>query len=149
MIVYGQHDVIWSRLEARCFDRVNQALMFDGLDDHVTLASIHDLALTGSFTISVWVQMAADYPMTVMPIVCSDDETLCLYLNNRRIYGNLGKSTVIGSQVIEPEKWHHVVFRFDAQRHEIEVFVNGLSVGKSRYSTLCLVFYSEACGGQR
>ncbi|XP_074618758.1 uncharacterized protein LOC141877629 isoform X2 [Acropora palmata] len=130
MIVYGQHDVIWSRLEARCFDRVNQALMFDGLDDHVTLASIHDLALTGSFTISVWVQMAADYPLTVMPIVCSDDETLCLYLNNRRIHGNLGKSTVIGSQVIEPEKWHHVVFRFDAQRHEIEVFVNGLSVGK-------------------
>ena len=36
-----------------------------------------------SFTISIWVWMAADYPNTVMPIVCSLDATLCLYLKNR------------------------------------------------------------------
>ena len=36
-----------------------------------------------SFTISTWVWMAADYPNTVMPIVCSLDATLCLYLKNR------------------------------------------------------------------
>ncbi|XP_078366394.1 uncharacterized protein LOC144650562 [Oculina patagonica] len=130
MFVFGQHDVIWSRLEVRCSDRINQALMFDGVDDHVTLPSIHALGLTDSFTISVWVFMAADYPMTVMPIVCSDEGTLCLYLNDRRIHGNLGKSSVEGSEIIEPEEWHHLVFRFDAQRHEIEVFVNGSSVGK-------------------
>ena len=98
--------------------RINQALMFDGVDDHVTLPSIHNLGLTDryvnfiityecdshmsvlessktqmsyyvffsfSFTISVWVLMAADYPMTVMPIVCSDEGTLCLYLNDRRV----------------------------------------------------------------
>lgn len=135
MFVFGQHDVIWSRLEARCSDRVNQALMFDGVDDHVTLPSIHTLGLTDSFTISTWVNMAADYPMTVMPIVCSDEGMLCLYLSDRRIHGNLGKSTVEGSEVIEPEEWHHLVFRFDAQRHEIEVFVNGSSVGKKTDTT--------------
>lgn len=135
MFVFGQHDVIWSRLEARCSDRINQALMFDGVDDHVTLPSIHTLGLTDSFTISVWVNMAADYPMTVMPIVCSDEGMLCLYLRNRHIHGNLGKSTVEGSEVIEPEEWHHLVFRFDAQRHEIEVFVNGSSVGKKTDTT--------------
>jgi len=135
MFVFGQHDVIWSRLEVRCSDRVNQALMFDGVDDHVSLPSIHNLGLTDSFTISVWVHMAADYPFTVMPIVCSEEGTLCLYLNDRRIHGNLGSSKVEGSEVIEPEEWHHLVFRFDAQRHEIEVFVNGSSVGKQTDAT--------------
>ena len=57
--------------------------MFDGLDDHVVLPSIHTLGLTESFTISAWVKMAADYPMAIMPIVCSPDATLCLYLKNR------------------------------------------------------------------
>lgn len=33
----------------------------------------------------------------------------------RRVHGNLGTSTVEGSEVIEPEEWHHLVFRFDAQ----------------------------------
>lgn len=33
----------------------------------------------------------------------------------RRIHGNLGTSTVEGSEIIEPEEWHHLVFRFDAQ----------------------------------
>ncbi|XP_068721591.1 uncharacterized protein [Montipora capricornis] len=135
MIVYGQHDVIWSRLEVRCFDRVNQALMFDGVDDHVTLPTIQKLGLTDSFTISLWVQMAADYPLTIMPIVCSNDETLCLYIHNRRIYANLGKSTVTGGETIEPEEWHHLVFRFDAQRHKINVFVNGSSVGSQSETT--------------
>ena len=36
-----------------------------------------------SFTISTWVWMSADYPSDVMPIVCSLDATLCLYLKDR------------------------------------------------------------------
>lgn len=32
--------------------------MFDGLDDHVTLASIHDLALTGRFVQPIFVSFA-------------------------------------------------------------------------------------------
>jgi len=129
MLVFGQQDVIWSRLEARGVDRVNQALQFDGVDDHVSLPSIHNLGLTDSFTISTWVWMAADYPNTVMPIVCSLDATLCLYLKNRKIHGNLGSSVAEGSEVIEPEEWHHLVYRYDAQTYELELFVNGSSVG--------------------
>ena len=33
----------------------------------------------------------------------------------RRVHGNLGTSTVEGSEDIEPEEWHHLVFRFNAQ----------------------------------
>lgn len=32
--------------------RVNQALQFDGVDDHVTLPSIHNLGLTDRYFIS-------------------------------------------------------------------------------------------------
>ncbi|XP_078366293.1 uncharacterized protein LOC144650486 [Oculina patagonica] len=129
MMVFGQQDVIWSRLEARCADRANQALHFDGVDDHVLLPSIHNLGLTDSFTISTWVWMAADYPNAVMPIVCSLDASLCLYLKDRQIHGNLGSSVAQGSEVIEPEEWHHLVYRYDAQTYSLELFVNGSSVG--------------------
>ncbi|XP_022792613.1 uncharacterized protein LOC111331710 [Stylophora pistillata] len=129
MMVFGQQDVIWSRLEARCIERVNQALQFDGVDDHVTLPSIHNLGLTDSFTISTWVWMAADYPITDMPIVCSLDAKLCLYLKNRQVYGNMGSSVAQGSEVIEPEEWHHLAYRYDAQTYQLELFVNGSSVG--------------------
>ena len=36
--------------------------------------------------------MAADYPMTVMPIVCSEEGTLCFYLNDRLVIGNRAKT---------------------------------------------------------
>ncbi|CAH3017812.1 unnamed protein product [Porites evermanni] len=129
MMVFGQQDVIWSRLEARCSDRANQALQFDGVDDHVLLPPIHTLGLTDSFTISAWVWMAADYPNAVMPIVCSLDTTLCLYLKDRQIHGNLGSSVAVGSEIIEPAEWHHLVYRYDAQTYSLELFVNGSSVG--------------------
>ena len=36
--------------------------------------------------------MAADYPMTVMPIVCSEEGTLCFYLNDRLVIANRAKT---------------------------------------------------------
>ncbi|XP_074619049.1 uncharacterized protein LOC141877908 isoform X1 [Acropora palmata] len=129
MIVFGQQNVIWSGLDARCSDRVNRALQFDGVDDHVLLPSIHSLGLTNSFTISTWVWMSADYPSDVMPIVCSLDATLCLYLKDRKVHGNLGSFVAEASEIIEPEEWHHLVYRYDAQTYRLELFVNGSSVG--------------------
>ncbi|XP_015747450.1 PREDICTED: uncharacterized protein LOC107327213 [Acropora digitifera] len=129
MIVFGQQNVIWSGLDARCSDRVNRALQFDGVDDHVLLPSIHRLGLTNSFTISTWVWMSADYPNDAMPIVCSLDATLCLYLKDRKVHGNLGSFVAEASEIIEPEEWHHLVYRYDAQTYSLALFVNGSSVG--------------------
>ncbi|XP_074619052.1 uncharacterized protein LOC141877910 isoform X2 [Acropora palmata] len=129
MIVFGQQNVIWSGLDVRCSDRVNRALQFDGVDDHVLLPSIHSLGLTNSFTISTWVWMSADYPNDVMPIVCSLDATLCLYLKDRKVHGNLGSFVAEASEIIEPEEWHHLVYRYDAQTYSLALFVNGSSVG--------------------
>ena len=125
--------------------------------------------VSSSFTISTWVWMSADYPNDVMPIVCSLDATLCLYLKNRydflyskmfpinslpdkilclwsdrifvirrnfalltervffisylnlnarfcrKVHGNLGSFVAEASEIIEPEEWHHLVYRYDAQ----------------------------------
>ena len=38
-----------------------------------------------------------------------------LHLLSRQVYGNMGSSVVQGSEVIEPEEWHHLAYRYDAQ----------------------------------
>lgn len=65
------------------FLRVNQALRFNGINDHVILPSIHKLGLTGSFTITTWFKVPIPSPTRTMPIVCTSDAALCLFLKNR------------------------------------------------------------------
>ena len=33
----------------------------------------------------------------------------------RQIHGNLGSFVAEASEIIEPEEWHHLVYRYDAQ----------------------------------
>lgn len=40
-------------------------------------------------------------------------------LLSRQVHGNLGSSVAQGSEVIEPEEWHHLVYRYDAQSKSI------------------------------
>ncbi|CAB3979783.1 cartilage oligomeric matrix -like [Paramuricea clavata] len=125
VIVYGQNDVIWSRLQANCQDRENHALLFDGVDDYVLLPSVKDLQLTDSFTISAWIMLAQSYPTTLMPVVCTTDDTICLYIENRKLRGRLGTAVVSSNGIIDGENWHHVTLIYDAQRHELVTFLNG------------------------
>ncbi|KAK3740783.1 hypothetical protein QZH41_001242 [Actinostola sp. cb2023] len=129
MFVFGQEDVIWSRLEAKCAERVNEALQFDGTGDYVVLPSIGALRVTDSFTITTWIKMATNYPTTNQPIVCTLDATWCLYLKDRYIYGNIGSVVTAGTELVEPDEWHHLAFRYDAQKNIVHLFVNGTSVG--------------------
>ena len=42
----------------------------------------------------------------------------CLNLNVRfcrKVHGNLGSFVAEASEIIEPEEWHHLVYRYDAQ----------------------------------
>lgn len=71
---------------------------------------------------------------------------LCLYLLfihlfiYRRVHGNLGTSTVEGSEVIEPEEWHHLVFRFDAQSKWMKCFLLTRIVFVYAVLCTCLIF---------
>ena len=33
----------------------------------------------------------------------------------RKVHGNLGSFVAETSEIIEPEEWHHLVYRYDAQ----------------------------------
>lgn len=48
--------------------------------------------------------------------------SLCLLA--RQIHGNLGSSVAQGSEVIEPEEWHHLVYRYDAQSKDGVLFTD-------------------------
>ncbi|KAK2566263.1 Cartilage oligomeric matrix protein [Acropora cervicornis] len=99
MIVFGQQNVIWSGLDARCSDRRVQRNFFS----HISYNWLTERCSLMVFTISTWVWMSADYPSDVMPIVCSLDATLCLYLKD-------SASSFVSA-------------------YRLELFVNGSSVG--------------------
>lgn len=127
---YGQHEVIWSNVKARCKDRSNQALLFDGTNDYVSLPTIQTLGITESFTLSAWLKLSAGFPSSNMPILCSLDSTLCMYLLNGKLNGKLGLVNVQGATTLSVDTWHHVNLRFNAQIHELEIFLNATSQGK-------------------
>ena len=46
MFVFNQTAVSWSKLVARCIDRENKALSFDGSQDYIRLADVETLKAT-------------------------------------------------------------------------------------------------------
>ncbi|XP_038053348.1 uncharacterized protein LOC119725831 isoform X2 [Patiria miniata] len=125
VFVYDQEDVIWSKLSYKCADRVNQALEFDGTDDHVVLPTLEILQLTSSFTLEAWVHLPTNYPSTAMPVLCTLDGMLCMFLENGYLKGQVGDRVVVGSTVLPDSTWKHIAMRFDSQNSELSVFVNG------------------------
>eukprot|EP00794_Sanderia_malayensis_P016720 gene16720-18414_t len=130
-MTYGQGNMIWSKVKARCRERRNQALLFDGVNDYVQLPSINTLSLQESFTTSSWIRLATGYPMTTLPIICTLDSTLCIYIVSGQLRGRLGNQIVSSSSTLQADIWHHVNLRFDAQRHSLELFLNATSEGKN------------------
>ena len=49
------------------------------------------------------------------PSFISFHEMSIHFLPCRQIHGNLGSYVAEGLEVIEPEEWHHLVYRYDAQ----------------------------------
>ena len=67
---------------------------------------------------------------------------VCLCLCYRQIHGNLGSVVAEGSETIEPEEWHHLVLRFDAQS-KTQLAFNFTSHNKMKQTnkrTKCVVF---------
>ncbi|XP_022099461.1 uncharacterized protein LOC110984001 isoform X2 [Acanthaster planci] len=125
VFVYDQKDVIWSRLSYKCAERVNQALEFDGVDDYVILPSLETLQLTSSFTLEAWVHLPSSYPLVTMPVVCTLDRRLCMFIENGYLRGRVGDQIVVGNTVLPNSTWTHLAMRFDAQNRHLTVFING------------------------
>ncbi|XP_033638385.1 uncharacterized protein LOC117299078, partial [Asterias rubens] len=126
VFVYNQQDVIWSRLSYKCADRVNQALELDGVDDYVILPMIDTLQLTLSFTLEAWVYLPSGYPSTSMPVLCTLDTTLCMYIENGNLIAKVGSQVAVSSSTVTNSTWKHLAVRFDAQNAELSVFIDGV-----------------------
>ncbi|XP_077865586.1 cartilage oligomeric matrix protein-like, partial [Saccoglossus kowalevskii] len=113
---FAQSNIIWSNLQYTCAERVNQALYFDGVDDYVTLNTIQNLNLEYSFTVEAWINLPNNYPSTKIPIICSINAELCLYVENGVLRGEVGNNVVNGTTVVQSNVWNHVAMRFDAQK---------------------------------
>ncbi|KAJ8049747.1 Thrombospondin-4 [Holothuria leucospilota] len=125
IFVYDQPDVIWSQLKAKCMDRVNQALMFDGIDDYVILPSLKNLSIESSFTLEAWVYLEDGAPSTKMPVMCSSEGSLCFYIKNGLVWSKFGNSDFSTSSSLAESAWNHIAMRYDAQNLEMSLFVNG------------------------
>ena len=49
------------------------------------------------------------------PIICSNESTICLWVENGAVYGRYGDSMVSGTAVVAAEQWYNIIFR-----HSIE-----------------------------
>eukprot|EP00058_Branchiostoma_floridae_P009585 XP_002595073.1 hypothetical protein BRAFLDRAFT_90183 [Branchiostoma floridae] len=122
---YNQTGVIWSNLRYTCGDRENQALYFDGMDDYVELPSILTLELHDSFTIEAWIRLGGEVTTSKMPIICTMDSRLCLFLQDRYLGGQLGDDVIQGSTEFQENTWSHVTMLFDAQQYTLSLYING------------------------
>ena len=68
-----------------------------------------------SFTWELWIYMPTGYTTDVIPLICNDDRTLCLYLQGQTLRGTVGTFTAEGATVIPELSWTQVAMRFDAE----------------------------------
>ncbi|XP_071956895.1 uncharacterized protein [Antedon mediterranea] len=147
VMVYAQSDVIFSKLSYKCADRINQALYFDGIDDYVILNNITNLGVSNSFTLEAWVNLPAGYPSTKMPIICTLNSDFCFFIEDGKIAAQLGSSVLSNGTIIGENVWTHVAMRYDAQNHELSLFLNGTTSGTEAFleniSPVTWTSYSE------
>jgi hypothetical protein len=111
------------------FNNTNSSLLFDGIDDYVSIDSPQDNNLSdlNEFTISLWVNVPSDFIPVDQGLFTKwiQQTTICgsevgesywvgIYGGNSTFIGatkcNNNPVSCIGSEVINDEKWHHIVY---------------------------------------
>ncbi|ELU16244.1 hypothetical protein CAPTEDRAFT_153142 [Capitella teleta] len=127
LFVFGQPNVQWSNIVARCVDNQNEALYLDGIEDYVQISNISSLQLLESFTLEAYVYWnESSVPSGIMPIICTwNSTTLCLYMINGRVAGTVGGVTAVGSTTLTPDQWHHIFMRYETASFTVNIYING------------------------
>lgn len=127
---HGQWDTIWSRLEATCLQSLNKALLFDGNNSCAVLPTLKSLNIVSSFIFGIWIKLPSDFASTDdFPLICTIDRSVCLYIKSKKIEGKIGELTLSGGN-ISGNVWYSIFMRYDAQDRGLQLFQNGVSVGK-------------------
>ncbi|XP_070566935.1 uncharacterized protein [Ptychodera flava] len=126
---FAQPDIIWSNLKYKCADRINQALHFDGNNDYVTMNTVQALQVELSFTIEAWIYLPDNYPSRKLPIVCTDDDTICFYIEDSVVKGQVGDNYLGNATTpVQANTWNHATMRYDAQNNQLDLFINGTTL---------------------
>ena len=124
------------------------ALILDGNSSFVEIGNNNILnAITQQITVSVWIK-PTDFPNRYMPIIFKGDErksnfshrSYILYLrDDGKIQvasapnGRGQKSFYTQSGTIQLDKWYHIAGVINAKRNTMQVFINGVEVGKTDF----------------
>ncbi|XP_071121963.1 uncharacterized protein [Mytilus edulis] len=122
---FGQQMSLWSDLKVKCIDRENMAIYFSGSSDYVSLTNIGDLNIYHSFTIDIWVMVETGYPTTEMPILCTENHTICLWMENGIVNGQYINSTVQAASAVTADQWTSVVLIYDETDCALKLYIDG------------------------
>lgn len=116
-------------------------LVFDGVDDHLTLPDAPIVGLGGGdFTVSAWINLETYDTNIGRPIVGGltrgDGQNIHMLVRNQRLYMDFWNSSVGGKTVVQTGQWYHATFRYTAETSELALFLNGQldAVAVSRFA---------------
>lgn len=72
----------------------------------------------------MWIYMPVGYTNDVIPLICNNDNTLCLYLENQLLHGTVGEHTASSATTIPALSWTNVAMRFDAEGLTLHLYLN-------------------------
>jgi Concanavalin A-like lectin/glucanases superfamily len=117
--------------------RYGKALTFDGVNDFVNLGNPGELQLTGSMTVSGWINAAA-FPVDDAAVVSKRSSDAVGYQLDTtvdrgprtigfKISNAAGTSTVAryGATTLQVSTWYHVAGVYDAAAQTLKVYLNG------------------------
>ena len=55
------------------------------------------------------------YTSDFMPIICNDDRSLCLFVDDSQVGATVGDSSVTVTETVPALSWTHVALRMDAE----------------------------------
>jgi hypothetical protein len=120
------NNVTFSALKHTCPLKLDYALQFDGFTGYVYITIGGGvIPRHSSFSVTVWVKVEAP-PRWFLPVVCTLQDKVCLYIEDKHLKGMVGEMQVLGG-VISTDQWVHVslVYNYTSPEGTLNIFVNG------------------------
>ncbi|MDJ0518511.1 MAG: hemopexin repeat-containing protein [Trichodesmium sp. MO_231.B1] len=127
----GHHGrMVGSTLTSDRFGNANSAYQFDGNNDYIELPTAPSLKLTNqSFTVSAWIFVNSFPSGSDLTILGANhrqtNRGLHLIIRNKKPYMGFFQNDTWGQTEIESGKWYCLTWRYDKDKKEQALFING------------------------
>ncbi|MFQ5594170.1 MAG: LamG-like jellyroll fold domain-containing protein, partial [Anaerolineae bacterium] len=143
--------------EAGVEGQMGRATEFNGYDDVVQLTDAGTLGLKdSSFTVMAWVRGDSFAENGDNSILGTDEESknngLHLVVRNGKPYMGFRGNDTAGTTELKPDVWYHLVWRYNKDKGEQAIFVNGsldtAKTGHGSFQGNGTVYVGRALGGR-